>query len=378
MIKNRNNNDNSNTEQQQQQIFHHDDDDIMKGPDSPKKSPAIQALFQAFDYDNKNKNSNANNTFIEKTIRTLGWRNRYSQQLYYPIDISLMINDNDNSNDNHHIMRNMTLQVMQIQGGETHGTYGTGATVWPASIVLIKYLERHYKHLVHQRSIIDLGSGTAITSLACACYGAKRIYCTDGNHRVIQLAYDNIRDGQNHIIDHQQQQEQQVHKQHQPQIEEGDITASSSLPHQMSSTDLEAIDPSSLPSSYPPIMINGCPITVQYYWWGTPFPYPNNEEHPIDLIIISDCVLPKLYPIEPLVDTIDMIISQNYDNCIAIVSYEYRYYPSYDPKTKFMELCATKHLMVTTIPIEQHDPIYSLDDIEIWHVERMKLATTTH
>ena len=33
------------------------------------------------------------------------------------------------------------LNVQKVQGGETTGTYGTGATVWPASMVLLKYME---------------------------------------------------------------------------------------------------------------------------------------------------------------------------------------------------------------------------------------------
>jgi predicted nicotinamide N-methyase len=43
-------------------------------------------------------------------------------------------------------------------------TYGTGATIWPAALVLCKYMEKH-PHLVKHKRVMDLGSGTAVSSI---------------------------------------------------------------------------------------------------------------------------------------------------------------------------------------------------------------------
>ena len=101
----------------------------------------------------------------------------------------------------------------------------------------------------------------------------------------------------------------------------------------------------------------------------------NNNKSGCDVILVADCVLPKLYPIGPLVDAIDELlpVSKNpkaKNDPVAILSYEHRYYPDYDPRTKFYELATSKGLQVTTIQHDQFDPIYCTDDIEIWHVTR--------
>ena len=94
--------------------------------------------------------------------------------------------------------------------------------------------------------------------------------------------------------------------------------------------------------------------------------------------IVADCVLPKLYPIAPLVQAIDELLKvstihqcdENQKGKVAILSYEHRYYPDFDPRNKFRELAEERGLVVETIPLEQLDPVYSVDDIEIWHVTR--------
>ena len=42
---------------------------------------------------------------------------------------------------------------------------------------------------------------------------------------------------------------------------------------------------------------------------------------PLDLVIVSDCLLPKLYPIEPLVQALDKLSGPD---TLVIVSYEHR------------------------------------------------------
>ena len=97
------------------------------------------------------------------------------------------------------------------------------------------------------------------------------------------------------------------------------------------------------------------------------------KEKDCQVILVADCVLPKLYPIDPLVQAIDELLPSS-DNdehqAMAILSYEHRYYPDYDPRDKFRALATERGLIVETIPSVQYDPIYSVDDIEIWHVRR--------
>jgi predicted nicotinamide N-methyase len=234
-----------------------------------------------------------------------------------------------------------------VQRGEIDGTYGTGATVWPASLVLIKYLER--TGLVAGQHVVDLGAGTGVTSIAAALLGAASCACTDGEAPVVRLARDNIR------------------------------------------AVAQAFDPPPDPScgaegetdAGDAITILGCPISTQQYWWGAG---RIDSEQPCDVILVSDCVLPKLYPIAPLVEALDQLLRRgdaaaaaattnqgtNHPHgggsAIALLSYEYRFYPDYDPKEKFVELCAAKDLVVEVIPQSEHHPVYSLDDVGLWKV----------
>ena len=164
-------------------------------------SPAARAFFAALDNNNNNNKNNNNNSndpadqaatvtvvdpeqqlqegaedtstarhrqppvssWIQKRIQTLGWRNRYSQTEQYPVQIG-----------------DFDFSVRQVQRGEIEGTYGTGATVWPASLVLIKYLQHHVHHhhppvgcLLRGRRILELGAGTGVVSVAAALLGAS-------------------------------------------------------------------------------------------------------------------------------------------------------------------------------------------------------------
>ena len=88
--------------------------------------PIVNAFTDALkkgEFSKQNRNSR-----LEKVSKVLGWRNRFSQSEYYPIELLLP----DRSVEE--------FQVKQVQRGEVENTYGTGATVWPASMVLLKYL----------------------------------------------------------------------------------------------------------------------------------------------------------------------------------------------------------------------------------------------
>ena len=334
-------------------------------------SPAARAFFAALDNNNNNNNNDPADqdtatvvdpeqqlegeedttarprqppvsSWIQKRIQTLGWRNRYSQTEQYPVQIG-----------------DFDFSVRQVQRGEIEGTYGTGATVWPASMVLIKYLQHiHHHHppvgcLLRGRRILELGAGTGVVSVAAALLGASYCVCTDGEDAVVQLARDNI-------------------------------NATAALPwneHQHNNNNVDDdhsknVDDDHNNNSPTETRLRDCTVPVQTYWWGKSSDLLLQQHGPFDVILVSDCVLPKLYPIAPLVQALDELLpplSQSTagdTGAVALLSYEHRYYPDYHPKDKFAELCRQRNLQVETIPPEQQDPVYSTDDIEIWRVQR--------
>lgn len=286
-------------------------------PLSKTPHPTAKAFFDALD---SKRQSSKQSTALQERAQSLGWRNRYSQNDHYPI--SMLIEEGGAE-------RDAKYTVQQVQRGEVEGTYGTGATVWPAAMVLLKYLERH-PDLVRRRRVVDLGSGTGVTSLAVALLGASHVVCTDGEDPVVGLALKNCQ------------------------------TAVPVLARLFESNEEGHIDNKLM-------KLGGCTIRVEKFWWGT-HPLPDDE---CEVILVADCVLPKLYPIAPLVAAIDDLLrtpGTKASTPVAILSYEYRYYPDYDPRTRFQELAEARGLKLEIIPRERQDPVYSVDDIEIWHV----------
>ncbi|KAI2501436.1 lysine N-methyltransferase [Fragilaria crotonensis] len=262
--------------------------------------PTATAFFDALDQrasPSKTKRC-VTSDFVKKQSSSLGWRSRYSQAEDYPI----------------FMLEGIQFSVKQVQRGEIEGTFGTGATVWPASMVLLKYLEK-YPLKVRQKSVIDLGAGTGVTSLAAAVLGARRVVCTDGIQNVVTLAQANV-------IDACQQLENASRH------DEG--------------------------------LLDSKVLEVCEYWWGS-----GKMKERFDVILVSDCVLPKLYPIDPLVDALVELMK---DDAVAILSYEHRYYSEYHPGEKFRQLAAAKGLRTRRIPSRDLDPVYSVDDIEVWEV----------
>jgi len=245
-------------------------------------SPAAQALFAAAN------SKETPSSDLHRRALTASWRNRHSQAAQYPYTTKC----------------DTVLHVKQVQRGEVEETYGTGATVWPAAVVLSKYVEKMTPTF---DTVVDLGSGTGLTSLVAAVkWKQAQIICTDGNNQVVDLMKSNV-----------------------------------------------ALHP-------------GLQSRIQclYYWWSQESPtwMPTG---PI-LVLVADCVLPKLYPIEPLLQALSVLLE--HDESQALLSYEYRYYPEYDPETKFRELCSQYGLKVDTIPYSEQDPVYQADDIHLWRV----------
>jgi hypothetical protein len=414
----------------------------MKSTSLPMKPhPAVNAFTMALQND-LNKKCNNNNTFndngssnkknnnsiIQKVSQTLGWRNRYSQSEYYPIEIEYNIKDKDSSSTTTATTTTKTcLQIKQVQRGEIENTFGTGATVWPASLVLVKFLE--HRILQKQKevgggdddffafgcshgnsksnrsrvtTIADLGSGTGVTSIATAFFlgmydgnddndfcegndgngnrgdeksckrGRSFIVCTDGIDSVVELARENIESTVNNLSS---------------EVETKEYGEKKSIEMNMENKNKKETIPTTCNDGI--YEIGQSQIKARKYLWGDGtlvnelknINYDNDgngdnegdnkvaqhSHNHYDIILVSDCVLPKLYPIEPLVDAIDELAGPD---SVAYLSYEYRYYPEYDPKEFFVGLASDKGLEVRTVPLEEQHPIYSVDDIEIWEIRR--------
>ena len=229
----------------------------------------------------------------------------------------------------------MVLEFRQLQAGEVTGL-GTGATVWPAAHVLAKYLERRFADVgvgegrrgMEGLRTVDLGSGTGVAGIVAAALGADA-FLTDQE----QLLF---------LMDENAERASRA-KARKPKENAGTRS---------SSTDAEA-------GTFGD-------ITVLTYDWGMD---DERLSPPLDVILVSDCVLPKLYPIEPLVDAIDRLSGPD---TVTIMSYEHRHYQAFDPRRRFEELAAAKGLVKVDIPQARQHPIFSADDIEIWEVRRRR------
>ena len=141
------------------------------------------------------------------------------------------------------------LRIQQIDNGELKGI-GTGAFVWPAAHVLSKYLELHYgasADAMQGMRVCDIGTGTGITGLVAALLGAE-VVLTDQ-----QCILPLLRKNTDAILEE--------------------------FSHRIRDRNL---------------------VSVCEYEWGH---HPKEfSVEGFDLIIVSDCVLPKLYPIDILVE----------------------------------------------------------------------------
>jgi hypothetical protein len=136
------------------------------------------------------------------------------------------------------------IVVKQILNGEMKG-HGTGTLVWPAAHVLVKYIEKRFGktgELIGKR-VCDIGSGTGITGFAAALLGAE-VVLTDQEHLLAFLR-------SNLLL---------------------------------------------VCSMHPDIETR---VTVSQYDWDVE-PEKLLFGQPFDIILVSDCVLPKLYPIDGL------------------------------------------------------------------------------
>ncbi len=159
---------------------------------------------------------------------------------------------------------------------------GTGTFVWPASHVLAKYLEKVFPvSSLRGQSLCDIGSGAGLPAYVAAYLGA-RVTLTD-QAPLLEFMRNNKK------------------------------SCLESCPGAFESDN----------------------ILIREYNWGEPL---IGLEAPFDIVLVSDCILPKLYPIEALVKAVRAVMGLN---SVAFVSYEHRVYPYFDPRIVSMNYYLT-------------------------------------
>nr|CCA14158.1 conserved unknown protein putative [Albugo laibachii Nc14] len=215
---------------------------------------------------------------------------------------------------------NKTLGVKQVQNGELNG-FGTGLTVWPAACVLLKYLEHRYGKIRNEcelkcKYVLELGSGTGAVGLTAALLGAGRVVLSDT--AIIQpFLADNV--------------------------------------------------------AFCKAMHSDLTAEVQSYEWGKSvskillMDREGRECYP-DIILVSDCIIPRLYSIEPLVDALGDLSGPK---TLVLISYEHRYNEEFELKERFWSLMLSRGFHLRQLRTDEYHPHYSADDIEIWEVFRL-------
>lgn len=164
---------------------------------------------------------------------------------------------------------NRIIRVNQITNGEMKGL-GTGTFVWPAAHILSKYLEQKYSSELQNKRVCDIGTGTGLTGFIAGLLGAD-VVLTDQSI-VMDLLNKNLSEVQERFS-----------------------------------------------------QLTGKIKILEYDWLDC----SSFKETSFDYLLISDCVLPKLYPIDMLVTAVDYLMDRN---TIALFSYEHRPFPQYDPR----------------------------------------------
>lgn len=188
--------------------------------------------------------------------------------------------------------------------------------------MLLKHLDYRFAANSELRNqfVLELGSGTGAVGVAAAMLGAGRVVVTDVEN-VLFIMQANA-----------------------------DLAREQALGGNQSPTNVE----------------------VESYMWGTQpsasiIPRDATDREYPNLILVSDCILPRLYPIEPLVDAL-ALLSKSHTK--ILISYEHRYYEHFHPKQKFWELMSAQSFAIRVLDDDEYHPHYRADDIEIWELSR--------
>ncbi|RYG96013.1 hypothetical protein EON65_55060 [archaeon] len=159
----------------------------------------------------------------------------------------------------------VTFSLKQIPNGEMKGL-GTGTFIWPAAQVLSKYLEHVFSPTngLAGKKVCELGSGVGLVGIVAALLGAE-VVLTD-QEVIIPLLHSNL----SYTLDNIQA----------PSHTHANTTPN--MPHYTA----------------PNVDVLRQRIKVHPYDWSAPSPFAADA---FDVLLVSDCVLPKLYPISLLV-----------------------------------------------------------------------------
>ncbi|DBA03172.1 TPA: hypothetical protein N0F65_003892, partial [Lagenidium giganteum] len=208
------------------------------------------------------------------------------------------------------------LKIKQILQGELNG-FGTGLTVWPAACVLIKFLEHCYgstTNKLRDQYVVELGSGTGAVGIAAALLDAERVVVSDVG-KLVFLMHENI-----------------------------DLCRAQEGGHHIN---VEA---------------------ETYEWGGTPTPQLMPQGRYPDILLVSDCILPRLYPIEPLVEALVLLSQLNHTK--VYISYEDRYYQHFSAKEMFWKQMNQAGFDLRCLGEDELHPLYRAPDIEIWEAAK--------
>jgi len=147
-----------------------------------------------------NKNISTNKTqmsiTLQRKMHALKWRQVHQNKDICEFEIN-----------------NKTISIKQIINPEENGI-GTGGQVWPAAIVLCKYLEKRYsntdnnsnthsnsststnsssKDTLKYKRVFELGSGTGVVGLVASLLGASSVIITDVES-VFPLMHENCKE----------------------------------------------------------------------------------------------------------------------------------------------------------------------------------------
>jgi len=140
---------------------------------------------------------------------------------------------------------NINIELQQIPNGELKGL-GTGTFIWPAAQVLAKYFEKRFcDNGLKGKVVCDIGSGAGLTGFVSAYLGAT-VILTDQDC-ILPLLKANLQKFESNFKNYL----------HEDQLK------------------------------------------ICEYEWTSKQP-PTSDV--IDIVIVSDCVLPKLYPIDILIE----------------------------------------------------------------------------
>lgn len=179
----------------------------------------------------------------------------------------------------------LTVRVHQTPSAEAQ--YGTGMMVWDTAVWMASALGRLLPESGWAgKRAVELGSGTGIVGLAAAALGAH-VTLTD-----VDLLQPALRD--NIVLNPNMQ---------------GDVTVDS--------------------------LIWGSEGTQQFL---------DRHQQTWDIVIVCECIVPRLYPIEPLVEAIARLCG---DGTVVLVGYEHRLYPYYDPRERFQDVMNAHGLLST-------------------------------